>query len=136
LRAGQSVRRCNVAQHKRNAVLDALSGSLAPTAPAAAEVVHLNPAAQEAAPAAAELVSEPMETPAAAPARKVPQQRAKAATRSGPVATTYKRVSLYLPPAAKRKFEEIAFTEERKEHDVYIEILRDWLKKKGHPGLL
>lgn len=125
-------------QRKRNAVLDALADSLEPSVPSAppAEVVQLNPS-QEAAPeGAAELTTKPVATPAVAPARKMPQQRARAAARSGPVATTYKRVSLYLPPAAKRKFEEIAFTEERKEHAVYIDILREWLKKKGHPGLL
>jgi hypothetical protein len=42
---------------------------------------------------------------------------------------------LYLHPEAKRKFREIAFYEERKEHDVYVEALRDYLEKRGHLGL-
>ncbi|KRQ01303.1 hypothetical protein AOQ73_18295 [Bradyrhizobium pachyrhizi] len=54
----------------------------------------------------------------------------------GTVRASYKRAMLYLPPKAKRKFKEIAFTTDRKEHDIYIEALRDYLEKLGHPGLL
>jgi predicted transcriptional regulator len=43
---------------------------------------------------------------------------------------------LYLPPKAKRKIKEIAFYEDRKEHDVYVEAVRDYLEKRGHHGLL
>jgi hypothetical protein len=46
------------------------------------------------------------------------------------------RSMLYLPPKAKRKFKEIAFHEDRKEHDIYIEALREYLERKGHKGLL
>src|SRR5262245_19869796 len=74
--------------------------------------------------------------PVMTPARKVQQRSSKAAASSGLVRTTYRRVSLYPPPEVRRKFEEIAFTEDRKERDIYIEILRDRLKKKGHSGLL
>jgi hypothetical protein len=42
----------------------------------------------------------------------------------------------YLPPKAKRKFKEIAFHENRKEHDVYVEALREYLERRGHKGLL
>jgi hypothetical protein len=46
------------------------------------------------------------------------------------------RSMLYLPPKARRKFKEIAFHEDRKEHDVYIEALREYLERRGHRGLL
>jgi hypothetical protein len=52
------------------------------------------------------------------------------------VANSSRRAMLYLPPPVKRKFEEIAFHEERKEHDVYIEALREYLERRGHRGLL
>jgi hypothetical protein len=52
------------------------------------------------------------------------------------VANSSKRAMLYLPPRVKRKFEEIAFHEERKEHDVYMEALREYLERRGHHGLL
>jgi hypothetical protein len=45
-------------------------------------------------------------------------------------------IVLYLPPKAKRKFKEIAFHEGRKEHDVYMEALREYLERRGHSGLL
>jgi len=43
---------------------------------------------------------------------------------------------LYLPPKVKRKVAEIALRKECKQHDIYIEALRDYLKKHGHRGLL
>jgi hypothetical protein len=52
------------------------------------------------------------------------------------VANTAARAMLYLPPRAKRKFREIAFHEDRKEHDVYMEALREYLERRGHSGLL
>jgi hypothetical protein len=52
------------------------------------------------------------------------------------VANSSRRAMLYLPPKVKRKFEEIAFHEERKEHDVYMEALREYLERRGHHGLL
>lgn len=39
------------------------------------------------------------------------------------------------PPKVKRKFKEIAFHENRKEHDIYIEALREYLENRGHKGL-
>jgi hypothetical protein len=52
------------------------------------------------------------------------------------VANSAARVMLYLDPKVKRKVKEIAFYEGRKEHDIYIEALRDYLEKHGHHGLL
>jgi hypothetical protein len=52
------------------------------------------------------------------------------------VANSSARAMLYLPPKAKRKFKEIAFHEDRKEHDVYMEALREYLERRGHSGLL
>ena len=52
------------------------------------------------------------------------------------VSSSAARVMLYLPPKVKRKVEEIALRKECKQHDIYIEALRDYLKKHGHRGLL
>jgi hypothetical protein len=46
------------------------------------------------------------------------------------------RVMLYLPPKVKRKVAEIALRKTCKQHDIYIQALRDYLKKHGHRGLL
>ena len=54
----------------------------------------------------------------------------------GTVAATAKRVMLYLSPKAKKKFREIAFHEDRKEHDIFMDALREYLEKRGHNGLL
>jgi hypothetical protein len=56
--------------------------------------------------------------------------------RKGTIAATAKRVMLYLPPEAKKKFREIAFYEDRKDHDVFKDALREYLEKRGHKGLL
>jgi hypothetical protein len=65
------------------------------------------------------------------------QQPGRAANPSkGTVAATAKRVMLYLPPKAKKKFREIAFHEDRKDHDVFMEALREYLEKRGHKGIL
>ena len=42
------------------------------------------------------------------------------------------RTMVYLPPAWKEKFREIAFFERRKENDLSLEAFRDFLLKKGH----
>jgi hypothetical protein len=39
---------------------------------------------------------------------------------------------VYLPPAWKEKFREIAYHERRKENDLSLEAFRDFLLKKGH----
>ncbi|WP_050387325.1 hypothetical protein [Bradyrhizobium pachyrhizi] len=54
----------------------------------------------------------------------------------GTVRATYKRVMLYLPPKAKKKMKEIAFITDRKPHDIYLDALREYLERSGHPGLL
>ncbi len=45
------------------------------------------------------------------------------------------KVMLYLPPKVARKFKEIAFHEERKAHDVYLDALDAYLVAQGHGGL-
>ncbi|RTL25622.1 MAG: hypothetical protein EKK49_19695 [Rhodocyclaceae bacterium] len=45
------------------------------------------------------------------------------------------KVMLYLHPKVARKFKEIAFTEDRKAHDVYLEALDAYLTAQGHGGL-
>ena len=48
------------------------------------------------------------------------------------VANSAARTMVYMPPAMKRKFKEIAYHEGRKENDLCLEAFRDWLAKKGH----
>jgi hypothetical protein len=45
--------------------------------------------------------------------------------------THAKQISVYLPEGAKRKFRELAYKEERKEHQLYIEALREYLERRG-----
>lgn len=45
------------------------------------------------------------------------------------------KVMLYLHPKVARKFKEIAFTEDRKAHDVYLDALDAYLEAQGHGGL-
>lgn len=74
--------------------------------------------AAKAAEAPARAVVEPVEVPAPAkPAKDVA------------------KVMLYLHPKVARKFKEIAFTEDRKAHDVYLDALDAYLTAQGHGGL-
>jgi hypothetical protein len=81
----------------------------------------------------------------AAPASNVVELKAEEPVAEAPprpartsrtVANTAARSMLYLPPKVKRKFKEIAFHEDRKEHDIYMDALREYLEKRGHKGLL
>ena len=45
------------------------------------------------------------------------------------------KVMLYLDQKVARKFKEVAFTEDRKAHDVYLEALDLYLTQQGHGGL-
>lgn len=45
------------------------------------------------------------------------------------------KVMLYLHPKVAKKFKEVAFTEDRKAHDVYLEALDLYLTQQGHGGL-
>jgi hypothetical protein len=42
------------------------------------------------------------------------------------------KVMLYLPPKVARKFKEMAFHEDCKAHDLYLQALAAFLRKKGH----
>ena len=48
---------------------------------------------------------------------------------------TVAKVVVYMPPKVARKFKEIAFTEDRKANDVYLEALDLYLTQQGHGGL-
>jgi hypothetical protein len=63
---------------------------------------------------------EPAEAPASAPAKP---------------AKDVAKVMLYLHPKVARKFKEIAFTEDRKAHAVYLDALDAYLTAQGHGGL-
>ena len=45
------------------------------------------------------------------------------------------KVMVYMPAKVARKFKEIAFIEDRKANDVYLEALDLYLTKQGHGGL-
>lgn len=45
------------------------------------------------------------------------------------------KVMLYLHPKVARKFKEMAFVENRKAHDIYLEALDVYLTQQGHGGL-
>lgn len=47
----------------------------------------------------------------------------------------YKRVGLYLDPTVKREIDTIAFTHERKPHDLYLEAIDLLLRKYGRPSI-
>ncbi|WP_156312210.1 hypothetical protein [Methylobacterium platani] len=98
---------------KRNSALDALTGGTpqpaAPASPVAAEPTQPAQAAQ-------------------------PEVQKSSAPPSKP-AKDIAKVMLYLHPKVARKFKEIAFTEDRKAHDVYLDALDAYLKQQGHGGL-
>ena len=48
------------------------------------------------------------------------------------VSNSAARSMVYMSPAVKKKLKEIAYFEGRKENDLCLEALRDWLAKKGH----
>ena len=109
---------------KRNAALEALTKA---PVPPSSNVVELK--VDDPAPVAA---AQPVET--ALPGAAAPSSRPNSGRKT--VASSAARSMLYLPPKAKRKFKEIAFHENRKEHDIYMEALREYLERKGHKGLL
>ena len=45
------------------------------------------------------------------------------------------KVMIYMPPKVARKFKEMAFTEDRKANDIYLEALDLYLTKRGHGGI-
>lgn len=74
--------------------------------------------------------SVPVQGQAAAPVEAAPSPAASAKP-SKDVA----KVMLYLHPKVARKFKEVAFTEDRKAHDVYLDALDLYLTQQGHGGL-
>src|SRR5215213_2154239 len=45
------------------------------------------------------------------------------------------KVMVYMPSKVARKFKEIAFIEDRKANDIYLEALNLYLTQQGHGGL-
>ena len=45
------------------------------------------------------------------------------------------KVMVYMPSKVARKFKEIAFIEDRKANDIYLEALDLYLTRQGHGGL-
>jgi hypothetical protein len=61
---------------------------------------------------------------------------APVAVRRPPVREGWARSMLYLPEPAKRRVQEIAFHARRKENDVYLDAIREYLERHGDAGLL
>jgi len=47
----------------------------------------------------------------------------------------YTKVMVYMPPKVARKFKEMAFHEDRKANDVYLDAIDLYLQKQGHGGI-
>jgi hypothetical protein len=45
------------------------------------------------------------------------------------------KVMVYMPAKVARKFKEMAFIEDRKANDIYLEALDLYLTKQGHGGI-
>ena len=60
---------------------------------------------------------------------------AKPAKASAGTADNQTRVMVYLPPKVARKFKEMAFFENRKANDLYLEAVDAYLTKQGHGGI-
>ena len=66
----------------------------------------------------------------------VPLPTAEEETRSPAKPTkTVAKVMLYVHPKVARKFKEMAFIEDRKANDVYLDALDSYLIQQGHGGL-
>ena len=79
----------------------------------------------------------PREVPPAVTAKPIAAVAAEAATdkkvtRLPKASKTVDKVMLYLPPKVARKFKEMAFHEDRKAHDLYLEALTAFLRSRGH----
>lgn len=60
---------------------------------------------------------------------------AKPVKASAGTADNQTRVMVYLPPKVARKFKEMAFFENRKANDLYLEAVDQYLTKQGHGGI-
>ena len=81
-------------------------------------------------PAAASAVAEQNVVPMVA--EPAPAKPAKGAAGT---ADNQTRVMVYLPPKVARKFKEMAFFENRKANDLYLEAVDAYLTKQGHGGI-
>ena len=80
-----------------------------------------------------------LEALGAAPRKAVTQAAEPEAPEAEPApqksAKTVAKVMVYMPAKVARKFKEIAFTEDRKANDVYLEALDLYLQHQGHGGI-
>jgi hypothetical protein len=70
------------------------------------------------------------EPPAAPPATEAPAPATSARKARADIVHT----SIYLPKAMHRKLREVAFTTDRKVHDIILEGIEAALRKYGHDG--
>jgi hypothetical protein len=60
---------------------------------------------------------------------------APAASQADKPPADYARVGLYLPPAVAKEIKLVAFTHDRKAHDIYLEAVELVLQKYGRPSI-
>ena len=70
--------------------------------------------------------------PASVPAQAAAPEKVTQLPRPARASKTVDKVMLYLPPKVARKFKEMAFHEDCKAHDLYLQALADFLRAKGH----
>lgn len=100
---------------------------MAKTNPALA-ILQGKPSATQ--PAAAAIPADPKVVPMVA--ETAPAKPAKASAGNTENQT---RVMVYLPPKVARKFKEMAFFENRKANDLYLDAVDAYLTKQGHGGI-
>jgi hypothetical protein len=84
----------------------------------------------------ASMVAEDTTQPAPEPIATAPQASVTdLEARPAGVGKNTKRVGLYLHPAVKREMDTIAFTHERKPHDLYLEAIDLLLRKYGRSSI-
>ena len=76
-----------------------------------------------------------LEALGAAPRQSEPDHQTEAPPSPAKPSKAVSKVMVYMPAKVARKFKEIAFTEERKANDVYLDALDLYLKKHGHGGI-
>ncbi|TXN78602.1 hypothetical protein [Methylobacterium sp. WL8] len=81
-------------------------------------------------PAAAATPANPKVVPMVVEAAPTKPAKASAGT-----ADNQTRVMIYLPAKVARKFKEMAFFEDRKANDLYLEAVDAYLTKQGHGGI-
>jgi hypothetical protein len=77
----------------------------------------------------------PEQAPVEMPAGGIPTPKNLVPLKPKKAGKAVTKVMVYMPAKVARKFKEIAFTEDRKANDVYLDALDEYLTKQGHGGI-